>query len=582
MRPEAQPLLSLRALTVRYPGAAPVLHGVDLDVQPGECLGVVGPSGAGKSQLFLAALGLLPPQAEVSGSARYAGTELLGLPRRALDRLRGGKIGLVFQDARAALTPHATIGAQLAEVRRRHCGESRALARRHARDLLERVQVSDAARRLQQYPHELSGGLCQRAMIALALAAEPRLLIADEPTTALDLTVQSQILALLAALKEGGGLSLVLITHDLGSLAGIADRVAELEAGRQVRSGAWRPGPAGTPAAAESPPAAGAALLALQGVSVRHRLPGWRGPTLEAVHGLDLTLAAGVSLGIVGESGSGKSTLLRVALALQPPSEGRVRWDGTDLASLGAAALRGQRRNRQLIFQDPAGSLDPRLTVAEAVGEGLAVHAPQLAAAERSAAVCAVLQAVGLGPELLARHPHELSGGQCQRVAIARALVLNPRVLCCDEPMSALDATSQAQVSALLARSQREAPLTLLFVSHDLAAVRALCHEVFVLYLGRRMERGPVTLLHGAARHPYTQELLRAEPAADPAVERARLAAVRPGEMPSALAPPSGCVFRTRCPYALARCAAQVPPWESVAPGHEIACHRWRELPPGG
>ncbi|MBV8783327.1 MAG: ABC transporter ATP-binding protein, partial [Gammaproteobacteria bacterium] len=372
MHPEPEPLLSLRGLSVAYPHAAPAVQGVDLDVLPGECLGVVGPSGAGKTQLFLASLGLLPPQAQVAGSARYAGTELLGLDAQALARLRGGQIGMVFQDPRASLTPHLTIGAQIAEVRRRHLREGRAAARAAAHALLERMQVGDAARRLKQYPHELSGGLCQRAMLAVALAAQPRLLIADEPTTALDLTVQAQILALLLELRRTTRLAIVLITHDLGTVAGLADRVAQLESGRLVRSGPVA-GLAGAvssaPAAEVAGGAAQAPLLSLQEVAVRHRLPGFRAPTLEALRDVDLELAPGRSLGLVGESGSGKSTLLRVALALQAPSAGRVSWDGQALPR--GAALRAARRALQPIFQDPAASLDPRLRVAQQVGEGL-------------------------------------------------------------------------------------------------------------------------------------------------------------------------------------------------------------------
>lgn len=586
MHPDPEPLLSLRGLRVSYPGAAPVLQGIDLDVHAGECLAVVGPSGSGKTQLFLAALGLLPPQAQVAGRARYRGTELLGLPARALGRLRGAQLGMVFQDARAALTPHLSIGTQIAEVRRAHCGEDRATAWAQAQALLERLQVGDAARRLRQYPHELSGGLCQRAMLAVALAAQPRLLIADEPTTALDLTVQAQILALLLELRRGTELTLVLITHDLGAVAGLADRVALLEAGQLTDCGEVAPllrrlRPCAPAPSAAAPDQGGVPLLSLRDVSVRHRLPGWRAPTLEALRGVDLELMPGRSLGLVGESGSGKSTLLRVALALQAASEGSVRW-GERAVRAGDGTLRHERRALQPIFQDPAASLDPRQPVAAQVGEGLAVHEPQLAPAERAAAIGAALQAVGLGPELAARFPHELSGGQCQRVALARALILRPRALLCDEPLSALDALTQAQVMALLGQLQRAVPLTLLLVSHDLEAVRALCAQVLVLYLGRRMEQGPAALLGGGARHPYTQELLAAEPLADPPRERARLAAVRSAEAPSALVPPSGCVYRTRCPHAQARCAAAVPAWESIAPGHEIACHRWRELAPAG
>ncbi|HEV2285955.1 MAG TPA: ABC transporter ATP-binding protein [Steroidobacteraceae bacterium] len=603
MSPEAGgggAVLELERLAVTFAtagGEVSAATDVTLAVAGGECLGVVGESGAGKSQTFLAALGLLAANGRVRGSARFLGGELLGLAPAALDRVRGARIGVVFQDPLTSLTPHLTVGAQLTEVLRHHLQLTAAAARRRALTLLERVQLSDAQRRLGQYPHELSGGMRQRVMIAIAIACGPALLIADEPTTALDVTVQAQILRLLAELKRERAMAMVLITHDLGAVAGIADRVAVMRAGRLIETGAVA-SVLGAPrepytrellrsvapvsAAAPAPVAAAPVALALEEVSVAYPLRGgWlrRAATLRALSGVTLELAAGEALGVVGESGGGKSTLARAVLALLPLAAGRVVWLGRSLGTLTPRELRGARAGLQMVFQDPLGSLDPRMTVEEIVGEPLAVHRPGLEPAARRAAIATMLERVELGTNLLGRYPHELSGGQCQRVGIARAMILEPRLLVCDEPLSALDGPTQRQILALLAGLRRESALTLLFVSHNLALVRQLCERVLVLYLGRMMELGGTEQLYREPRHPYTQELIAAVPVADPAIQPARLARARPGEPPSPLAPPSGCVYRTRCPHAVARCAEQVPAWETVAEGGAgIACHRWREL----
>ncbi|HKF96889.1 MAG TPA: ABC transporter ATP-binding protein [Steroidobacteraceae bacterium] len=597
-RPEPEALLSLRELCVRFEtprGPVAAVQGVTLSVGRAECLGVVGESGAGKSQLFLAVMGLLAANGRAAGSALLGGSELIGLGAAALDRVRGAQIGMVFQDPMTSLTPHLTIGAQLLEVLRRHRGLDRSAARARAQELLELVQVSEPARRLRQYPCELSGGMRQRVMIALALAGEPRVLIADEPTTSLDVTIQAQILALLAELKRTRGLALVLITHDLAALAGVADRIAVMRHGRLIESGSVAqvlkapqdpytralvqtaaPPPAASAAAASTP----AAALAVRDLRVQYRArSGWlRTPApLTALSEVNLELRAGEALGIVGESGSGKSTLARAVLRLLEASSGRVVWMGRDLASLRAAQLRSQRRDLQLIFQDPLGSLDPRMTVTEIVAEPLRVHERTLDDGARAAAVAAMLGRVGLPAALAGRYPHELSGGQCQRVGIARAMILAPRLLVCDEPVSALDVPTQQQIVALLAELRRSAGLSLLFISHNLALVRQLCERALVLYLGRTMELASTTQLFASPRHPYSRELLGAIPVADPDVQPARLARVRAGEPPSPLAPPSGCVYRTRCAQATALCAARVPQWEETG-GQGIACHRWREL----
>ena len=606
-------VLSLAGLGVTFDtpqGRVVAARDVTLSVARGECLGVVGESGAGKSQVFLAVMGLLAANGRAHGSARFEDTELLTLTPAALDRVRGAGIGMVFQDPLSSLTPHLTVGDQLSEVLLRHMPVSADAARERALTLLERVQVTDPTERLGQYPHELSGGMRQRVMIALALASDPPLLIADEPTTSLDVTVQAQILALLAALKRERGMALILITHDLGAVAGLADRVAVMRQGRVIEVGTAArvlksPQDAYTRSlvqdarrldatadtstvptgrvddAARDDAARGPVVLAVTDLSVDFGVGhGWLGARsrLAALSGVSLELRTGDALGIVGESGSGKSTLARAALQLLHATRGRVVWLGRAPEELPPAVQRSLRRDLQLIFQDPLGSLDPRMTVAEIVTEPLRVHERALDARARLATVLATLARVGLAAELAARYPHELSGGQCQRVGIARAMVLGPKLLVCDEPLSALDLPTQQQIVTLLGSLQACSQMALLFISHNLALVQRLCARVLVLYLGRMMELAPATTLYAAPRHPYSRELLAAIPSVDPDIQPARLSAVRSGEPPSPLAPPSGCVYRTRCPEARAVCAERVPTWEEPVAGQGIACHRWREL----
>jgi peptide/nickel transport system ATP-binding protein len=437
----------------------------------------------------------------------------------------------------------------------------------------------------------------QRAGIAIALACGPQRLIADEPTTALDVTVQAQILALLAGLKRERSMAMVLITHDMGAVAGVADRVAVMRAGRLVEA-------AGVTGILRSPrdpytlelvraaaPAAGEAqaadaapslpALAVSGLNVEFAIGrGWFKPParLTALRGVGFELGAGEALGIVGESGGGKSTLARAVLALLPPSAGEVAWMGRELLTLGASELRRLRGELQIVFQDPLGSLDPRMTVSEIVGEPLLVHRPELGPADRMETIAAMLRRVELGRELSGRYPHQLSGGQCQRVGIARAMILEPRLLVCDEPLSALDGPTQREILALLEGLRRASKMSVLFISHDLAVVRRLCERVMVLYLGTMMELARSQGFYSRPRHPYARELLAAVPVADPDIQPARLGHARPGEPPSPLAPPSGCVYRTRCPHALPVCSERVPEWEESSGGDRVACHRWREL----
>ena len=590
-------LLGIEELRVRFPGAGrAAVDGVSLSVRRGECLGVVGESGAGKSLTFLAALGLLPEGAEVSGRVRLGPQEVLGLSERALDRIRGRRVGVIFQDPMSSLTPHLTIGAQLAEPIARHSGLGRRAARARAQALLERVQLPDAARSMRQYPHELSGGMRQRAMIAIALACEPELLIADEPTTALDVTLQAQILALLAQFKREQRMGLVLITHDFGAVAGVADRLAVMRAGEVIESGPVaavlkHPGEpytrellraAGEPPAAQPPRAAGAdgaaPVLSVEGLEVRFRYAAglFRRRSWRALEAVTLTLGAGQSLGVVGESGCGKTTLTRAALRLIRAERGQVLWLGQNPAQLSARRIRRLRRDLQLIFQDPLGSLDPHLSVEQLVSEPLEIHQSGLSAAQRRERVHAMLARVGLEAALYARRAHELSGGQCQRVGIARAMILAPRLLVCDEPLSALDVRAQRQIRLLLAELSAEQGASLLFVSHDLALVRHLCERALVLYLGRMVELGPTDALFARPLHPYTRELIEAIALPDPDLQPARLAKVRPGE-PRRLEQPGGCAFRMRCAHATAVCAERTPPWVSAGQGRWVACHHFSD-----
>jgi len=603
-------VLQLSDLSVAFPtvrGELQAARRVTLSVARGECLGVVGESGAGKSVVFLALMGLLPASARIAGSARFGATELIGAPARQLDELRGAAIGMIFQDPMTSLTPHLSVGAQIAEVLEHHRGMGRAAARSRALELLERVHIADPSRRFRQFPHELSGGMRQRVMIAIAIACEPQLLIADEPTTALDVTIQAQILALLAELKRDRGMAMVLITHDFGAVAGLADRVAVLRSGELIESGpvatvlrapcaaytqellrnvprlqlpASSAAPAVEEAVTADPP--GARALTLEAITVQYPLrAAWLGGPAHftALHEVSVALGSGEALGVVGESGAGKSTLSRAILQLVSPSSGRVVWMGATLGELGAARLRALRRELQIIFQDPLGSLDPRMTVGEIIAEPLRVHAPQLPRQERAAKVSTTLARVGLGGDLAARYPHELSGGQCQRVGIARAMVLEPRLLVCDEPVSALDAPTQQQIVALLAALRRDTGMSLIFVSHNLALVQQLCDRVLVLYLGRTMELAGTAALFARPLHPYTRELLDAVPVPDPELQPARLARALTGEAPSPLHPPSGCVYRSRCPHAAPVCAERLPAWVEAGAGRQVACHRWRELP---
>jgi peptide/nickel transport system ATP-binding protein len=584
-------ILAVRGLSVRY-GGRPVVDSISLDVAPGRCLGVIGESGAGKSQAFLAMMGLAAPEAVVSGEARLRDDDLLGPGGR---RLRGRRVAMIFQDPLTSLTPHLRVGEQIAESLTRHLGLGRKEALHRAAGLLEQVQVNDVPRRLRQFPHELSGGMRQRVMIAIALACDPDLLIADEPTTALDVSVQAQLLKLLRGLVAGRRMSLIVVTHDMGVIAALADDVVVMRSGQIVESGSVErvlaaPVHAYTRSLLEATPRleapgpqpreTGTHALEVERLAVHHRVRGGRrAAVLRAVEDVSFAVPAGEALGVVGESGCGKSTLARALLRLHDVAGGRIVWMGREIQSLGGEELRRLRSGVQLVFQDPVASLDPSMAVTDIVAEPLRALRPDLDSKTRDTRVSTMLASVGLGPEYARRRARELSGGQCQRVAIARAMILEPTLLVCDEAVSSLDVSIQAQIMDLLATIKRERGTSIVFVSHNLAVVRQLCERVLVMYLGRVVESGAANEVFQAPRHPYTRLLLESVPLLDPSSERARLDALgAAGETPSAVERPEGCAFHSRCPHALAICESVCPGTEVVATGHEVACLRWREI----
>ncbi|MGX1099637.1 ABC transporter ATP-binding protein [Amorphus sp. MBR-141] len=520
-------------------GSHRILDDVSLTVRAGETLGIVGESGSGKSMTALSVMRLLPAGARLTGSIRLDGEDLLSMSERAMCGIRGRRVGLVFQEPMMALNPVHTIGAQIAEAVRLHLPLSRAEIEARVARLLDRVGLASQHVGPDRYPHQLSGGQRQRVVIAIAIAADPRLLIADEPTTALDVTVQAQILALLKDIAAADGASLVLITHDLAVVAETAERIAVMKDGRIVEEAATgdlfdapeseetRRLIAATTAAPRPvppPPADAPVLVAADGVDRAYPLPRTSlfGPRRQArvLHDVSLAIRAGESVGLVGESGSGKSTLARTILALDRPNSGTVRFRGEDLFALPPAALRALRPGMQAIFQDPYGSFDPRQTIARIVGEPLHLLGATCAPEERQRRIVGALEQVGLSAADAERYPHQFSGGQRQRIAIARAIVTRPALVVADEPVSALDVSLQAQVLDLLARLRLEMNLALLFISHDLTVVRAVTDRVCVMKGGEIVETGPTAEVFAAPRHAYTRALLEAAPSLERALAR--------------------------------------------------------------
>ncbi|TDB90387.1 ABC transporter ATP-binding protein [Actinomadura sp. KC216] len=580
-------VLRVTDLTVRYARDVHAVRDVSFTVGAGEALGIVGESGSGKTALALALMGLLPDSAHVAGSVRLRGDELTGRSDAELSRIRGNDLSMIFQDPLSALTPVRTVGDQIAETVLIHSRGTRAVARARAVELLELVGLPGATRLARAYPHELSGGMRQRVMIAMAIANEPAVLIADEPTTALDATVQAQVLDVLRAAQDATGAAIVLISHDMGVVAGFADRVMVMHAGRAVEQGPVeriyrRPVTPYTAALLRSVPRIGEPSVPRAGVErsrrpvvlevdglVRH-YPLYKGSllrrragTIRALDGVGFDVREGETLALVGESGSGKTTTLMeiLRLRLSSPQGGR---------------------DVQVVFQDPYASLNPRMRVASILAEPLTTHG--VATSRVGGRVEELLEMVGLGPEHARRFPHGLSGGEAQRVGIARALALEPRLLLLDEPLAALDVSVQADVMALLEKLRERLGLAYLFVAHDLAVVHRIADRVAVMYMGRIVEIGSVVDVYGAPAHPYTRALLDAVPLPDPVLERRRRPVLLQGEPPDPASPSPGCRFRSRCPRyatltAVGRrlCEEHEPVSRPLRPGDDadqaVACH---------
>lgn len=665
-------LLEIDKLRTEIEGAgAPTrpVDGISLDIERGETFALVGESGCGKSMTALSLMRLLPEAGHIAGgSVRIDGKDLLALPESEMRDQRGRRIAMIFQEPGTSLNAVMTVGRQIEEVLERHLGLAGEGARARAQSLLEAVGVPDAARRLGEYPFQLSGGLKQRAMIAMALAAEPDILVADEPTTALDVTIQSQVLDLLKKLQADRGMAILLITHDLGIVSGMAKRVAVMYAGELVEvasrdaffsdpqhpysrklfaslPGAGRRGeelaviPGQVPplntafhgcrfadrcdfvharcrdespgwtclpdghavrchwvedrqkgvetrgmdaprttfaGAAKAPLAAGDGKALLKVTDLKVHFPIRKGVfkktvgQVKAVDGVSLEVASGRTLALVGESGCGKTTVGKAILQLIRPTSGEVFFDGVDLVQLRGEALRTRRREFQIIFQDPYASLNPRLRVEDILLEGMSALGVGTGGESRRQRLNQLLDQVGLPQSALARYPHEFSGGQRQRIAIARALAVEPRLIICDEPTSALDVSVQAQILNLLARLQRELGLAYLFITHNLAVVEYLAHEVAVMYLGRIVERGTADDVLGSPKHPYTQALLSAVPRIDAGAARAVIKLE--GELPSPVNPPSGCHFHPRCRDVMPECRTQYPGVTALSATRRVSC----------
>jgi peptide/nickel transport system ATP-binding protein len=665
------PLLSVEGLSTWFATREGTLRAVDevgFEIARGETFALLGESGCGKSMTALSLMRLVPPPGRiVAGRAVLDRQDLLGLSEVAMRRIRGGRMAMIFQEPQTSLNPVLAVGAQIDEAVRVHQGLPGRKARQRSIDLLAAVGIPEPAQRYGAYPHQLSGGMKQRVMIAMALAGEPELLIADEPTTALDVTIQAQILDLLGRLQRERHLSLLLITHDLGVVAQVAHRVGVMYAGHIVElagrrefflnplhpysrklfdavpAGSKRAGqlaviPGSVPALTREFPACRFADRCQEAWRLCHeRAPRWleteagrwvrchlhdpevavperpsrqakapsvgagaRAPDREpsrllevqdlkvhfpvhkgvfkrlvgqvkAVDGVSMTIPKAHTLALVGESGCGKTTVGKAILQLIRPTAGSVHYKGTDLVRLKGEQLRRKRREFQIVFQDPYSSMNPRMMVQDIVEEGMVAQGLGGNRAARQARVDGLLEQVGLAGEVKRRYPHEFSGGQRQRICIARALAVEPSLIVCDEPTSALDVSVQAQILNLLKDLQGRLGISYLFITHNIAVVEYLAHEVAVMYLGRIVERGKVQEVLGEPKHPYTQALLSAVPVID---EGSRRAVIRlGGDPPSPVHPPPGCHFEPRCPHAMPACRERYPAATQLSPTHRARCY---------
>jgi peptide/nickel transport system ATP-binding protein len=589
-------LLEVKNLSVVYEGdrrTIPILDSINLRVDGSETLGIVGESGSGKSILLTAILGLLPPHWRItSGSVLFAGQELRGRDEKALGRIRGKQLGLALANPRQHLNPILSVGRQLANVIRSHEPQPLDRALSKAVDLLHAVGIPDPVERLQAYPHELSGGMCQRVILALAIANAPRLLMVDEPTSGLDVTISVQILDLLRESVRNLGSGLVLVSRDLGVVAHYCERVAVMRSGRIVEDAPVRSFFAAprelysqkllrAAAAArdadltiETPDGAShvtkkmaAPVLELAGLIKRFPVKGGR--QLTAVNDVSFTIRRGEAVALVGESGSGKTTVGRCILRLLEPSEGTVYFKGKDVTLLPREQFRQLRSHIQMVFQDPFDSMDPRQRIGDAIAEPMRLTG-SATPAERSARVTQLLELVGLTAAASTLYPHQMSAGELQRVGIARAIATDPDLIVFDEPTSALDVSVRADILNLLRDLQRRLGIAYLFISHDLTAVRRLCHRTAILYLGKLVEIGETESLFKAPMHPYSRALLSSVLYPDP--EQVRSPFALTGEIPSPIDLPPGCPLHTRCPMATQHCSQVAPPLEEKTPGRRLSC----------
>ena len=587
-------LLKVNELKINYPGSPPVIDRLNFAIEKGESIGLVGESGSGKTQTALSIMGLLPNNAKASGEILFDGEDILGAPQSKLNQYRTKRMSIVFQDPMSALNPYVRVGEQLKRILLEHDLVDEDDVEDRSLEMLRLVGLPDVEAQYRSYPHQLSGGMRQRVMIAAALIGRPEILIADEPTTALDVTVQSQILGLLRQLRDKFNTALLLITHDLGVVAGNCDRMLVLKNGELVESGPTRqiftapshPDTKAMVAAAKrsdlhphtlNRPAGEEAALEVDTLAVSYSVPGERRSRrkLEAVRQLSMTIAPGETVAVVGESGSGKTSLARAIVGLLPIQGGNMSLLGKPLKGQVASRPNAVRRELQMVFQDPVGSLNPAMRIHEIIIEPLTIHEPEKIKSNKHELVAEMLQRVGLDERLSGRFPHELSGGQAQRVAIARALVLKPKILICDEAVAALDGSVREGILELLRTEQQQSGLSLIFITHDLATVRQISHRVLVMYLGRVCEVSDTESLFMHPRHPYTKALLDAVPIADPDVGIVVLSEL--GESPSMMKPPPGCVFHPRCTYSVLRCGDDLPELQDFDKT-SVACHRAAEL----